>query len=470
MTDESEAISAVDQAPGGWFDDATTSRVLYRTLRPDAGGRYPIVARAEGVYLWDKSGTRYLDAIGGAMVVAIGHGVTSILDTIRDQFDAVSFAYSGMFASDPAIELAELLTGHAPDGLEKAFFVSGGSEATESALKFARQYFVARGKPSKWKFVGRWGSYHGNTVATLSMSGRPEWRHPFEPLLLPFPLIDPCSPFHCHHCRNEGRCTLRCADALEETILREGPEEIAGFIAEPVPAGPVTGAAPPPGYFERIREICDRYDVLFVVDEIITGFGRLGHWFGIDEWDVVPDMIVCGKGITSGYAPLATLLVHERIAETLVKADVTINHGFTFGGNPMSCAIASAVLRHLEDEGLIERSRRLGDYFFQQASTLLDLDAVAEVRGGRGLFLGIEFVADKREQRPFPADIRFAQRVWNAALEQGVITSLAHGGPRGEGGDCAIIAPPFIVSEEQLDEIVAVMRVAILAAGEASAG
>ena len=443
------------------FDDAATSNVLYRTLRPDAANRYPIVSRAEGVYLWDRAGNRYLDAIGGAMVVTIGHGVRSILEAIREQFDLVSFAYSGMFANEPAIRLAALLASRSPEGLNKVFFVSGGSEAVESAIKLARQYFVAAGKPSKWKFVGRWGSYHGNTLATLSVSGRPEWRRPFEPLLTPSQLIGPCSPSHCDHCRHQGRCTLRCADELEEAIRREGPDEVAGFIAEPVPAGPTTGSLPPPGYFERVREICDAYDVLFVADEIITGFGRLGTWFGADYWSVTPDMIACGKGIASGYAPLAALLVHDRVTETFARSGTTINHGFTFGGNPMSCAVALAVLRNLTDNGLITRSRELGDHLAECAQKLLDLDVVAEVRCGRGLFLGIELVDDRNGRRPFPRSAHFAQRVWQHAFERGAIVSLAHGGPRGEGGDCIIVAPPFVVTAEQIDELVDVLQGAI---------
>ncbi len=448
------------------FDDPSRSHVLYRTLRPDAAGRYPIVDRAKGVYLWDKAGNRYVDAVGGAMVVTIGHGVREVLDAVSAQFDLVSFAYSGSFASAPAIELADLLVNRAPAGLTKAFFVSGGSEATESALKLARQYFVARGKLSKWKFVGRWGSYHGNSLATLSLSGRPEWRRPFEPLLLPFPLIEPCSPFHCRHCASAPGCTLRCADELEETILREGPDQVAGFIAEPVPAGPATAAAPPLEYFKRIREICDRHDVLFVADEIITAFGRLGRWYGIDEWDAVPDMIACGKGITSGYAPLAALLVGEKISETFDRDHVAINHGFTYGGNPMACAVAVAVLRYVEDHGLVERSSELGDHLFASASSLLELDCVAEIRGGRGLFLGVELVADKADRRPFPADVRFAQRVWSAALDRGLVISLAHGGPHGAGGDCAIYAPPFVISRHEIDESVDVLRASIAAASE----
>ena len=450
-------------------DDTRSSSVLYRTLRPDATGGYPIVARADGSYIWDRSGRRYLDAISGAMVVGIGHRVPAVLDAIRAQFENISFAYSGTFASEPAIDLADLLVERAPDGITKVFFVSGGSEATESALKLARQYFVARGQPSKWRFIGRWGSYHGNTLATLSASGRPEWRRSFEPMLLPFPLIGPCSPSHCRHCSAATGCTLRCADELEETILREGPDEIAGFIAEPVPAGPLTGTAPPAGYFERIREICDRYDVLFIADEIITAFGRLGRWFGISGWTAVPDMIACGKGMTSGYTPLAALLVHERVADVLTGPGITISHGFTFGGNPMSCAIAVAVLEHLQSNELVERSRRLGASLYERAQRLWELDAVAEVRGGDGLFLGVELAADRDTLRPFGPELRVAQRIASNAFDQGVIVSLAHGGPQGRGGDCAIVAPPFIVTEEELDDIVTVLHSAIAAATDAAA-
>jgi adenosylmethionine-8-amino-7-oxononanoate aminotransferase len=344
------------------------------------------------------------------------------------------------------------VTGLAPDGIANAFFVSGGSEGSESALKLARQYWVETGKPSKHKVISRWGSYHGNTIGALSMSGRKSWAALYAPYLLDFRHIEPSNEYRCGYCR--GSCTLQCAEDLERAIVEEGPETVSAFIADPIVGSTLAAAAPPPGYFPAVREICDRYDVLFIADEVITGFGRTGRNFGIDHWGVTPDMIVCGKGISSGYVPLGAVLTQERFGRAYRDGSGAITHGFTYGGNPLSCAIGLAVQDYVRDHDLIARSAELGDYFYERAQRLRELPFVGDVRGGKGLFLGVEIVQDKDERRPFPRSVRFGETLQEAALEVGMTMYVGTGGAHGDGGDAFMLAPPFVISREQIDDVI----------------
>lgn len=435
------------------YDSPATSHVLYRNQRRD----FPVIDRAEGVYLYDQAGKRYLDGVGGAAVVTIGHNVAEILEAIQRQWQHVCFAYGGMFTSEAHIGLANRVAELAPEELTKVFFVSGGSEATESALKLARQYFVETGRSSKYKMVSRWGSYHGNTIGALSMSARPSWKELYGPLLIDFRHIEPAYPYRCVYCRNAGSCTLRCADELERVILDEGADTIAGFIADPVVGSTLAASAAPPGYFQAIREICDRHDVLLILDEVITGFGRTGTNFGIDHWGVTPDLIACGKGMSSGYVPLGAVVVRDRFADAFAHGSGTITHGFTYGGNPLSCSIALAVQDYVREHALIQRSAELGTYLHERASRLYELRSVGDVRGGKGLFLGVELVEDRDARRPYPRELKVGERVLAAALEQGLTLYPGTGGPHGDGGDSLMLAPPFVITREQIDELLGLL-------------
>ncbi len=435
------------------------SPVLYRNQRRE----FPIIERGEGVYLYDRDGKRYLDAMAGAGVVAIGHGVTEVVDAIHRQASNVAFAYGGQFTTEVQMRLAELVVELAPAGLTKAFFVSGGAEATESALKMARQYFVEIGAPERQTVIGRWGSFHGNTLGALAASGRVPWQELYGPMMRELPHIEPSYCYRCPLGKTYPGCGIECAEDLERTILREGPESVAAFIADPIVGSSLGAATPPDEYFPRIREICDRYGVLLVADEVLTGFGRTGRAFALDHWDVVPDLIVCGKGISSGYAPLGAVLVSEQIAGALNKGSGLFVHGHTYGGNPLACSAGLAVQEYMHEHGLIERSAELGPYLHEQATRLLERPSVGDVRGGKGLFLGVEFVADKGERRPYPRERKVAETVLEAALEQG-ITLFAGGGDRGHAGDCIIVAPPLVITRAQIDEAIDLLEASIVEA------
>jgi adenosylmethionine-8-amino-7-oxononanoate aminotransferase len=299
------------------------------------------------------------------------------------------------------------------------------------------------------------------------MGGRRQWQEMYGPLLLPFPHIEPCYEYRCALC--DGECTLRCAAELEAAIVREGSDTVAAFIADPLVGATLAAAMPPPGYFEAIRDICDRHDVLFIADEVLTGFGRTGRGFAIEHWDVCPDIIACGKGISGGYAPLGAALVGEEVAHVLHDGSGVIFHGHTYGNNPFTCAVGLAVQRYMDEHRLIERSAEIGAYLHLAASRLRQLPWVGDVRG-TGLLLGVELVEDKDARRPFPRTIKFAETVLEAALDVGITLYPGTGGARGDSGDAFIIAPPLIISEQQVDEVVDLLDASIRLAAERALG
>ncbi|MHB1005597.1 MAG: aminotransferase family protein [Chloroflexota bacterium] len=420
--------------------------------------KYPVIDHAEGVYLYGVDGKRYLDAAGGVHVVGIGHGVQEVADAMAAQARKVAFPYAGMFASPPEIALADRLLAMAPPEMAKVYFVSGGSEANEIALTVAHQYFLEKGKPGKTRVIARWQSYHGSTVATISMSGNVLRKRDHQPYLMNFPHIQPCNCYRCPYDRAYPECGLACAWELDRTIRQEGPDSIAAFIAEPL-VGTTAGAlTPPPGYYEAIRQICDKHDVLFIADEVITGFGRTGRKFGIMHWDAVPDIITCAKGLSSGYAPIGAVLLSDNIWRAFDEGPRgTFFIGYTYSGNPVSCATALAVQTYLERHDLVARSATMGEYLKHR---LLDLaessPVIGEVRG-KGLMIGVEFVQDKASKEPFPREARFAARVVATALEKGMTLIGSTGTADGEKGDHLLITPPLIIGEAECDQLVSLL-------------
>jgi adenosylmethionine-8-amino-7-oxononanoate aminotransferase len=429
-------------------------RVFHRARKD----RWVQVTHGEGCYLYDEDGRAYLDACAGVHVVSIGHGVPEIATAMAEQARKVTFTYS-RFITQPQIDLADRIAAMAPGDLNRVFFISGGSEATESAMKIARKYHLEQGKAGKHKVVSRWTSWHGNTVGALSMSGRSPWRRDYSPYLLDFPHIRPCYPYRCAYCRDE--CTNACADDLERVIQQEGADSIAAFIAEPILGTSCAGLTPPPGYFRTIREICDRYDVLMITDEVVTGFGRTGVPFGIDHFDVVPDIMATGKGLSSGYTPIAATVVSDRIYDAIYQNQTHYVHGHTYGGNPLSCAVALAVQDYVAEHDLIDNCRRMGDLMLDKLQPLLDNPMVGAVRG-KGLLTGVEFVADKDSREPFPADRGVTAVVVDRVFDRGVlIMPGAPGLVDGVAGDHIAISPPFTVSEEQVETTVQAITEAV---------
>ena len=436
-------------------------RLFHRVIREKWGK----ISHGKGVYLYDMEGRRYLDACAGVHVVSIGHGVEEVIEAMAEQAGKVCFTYN-RFLSQSQIDLAEKIAAMAPEGLHRCFFVSGGSEATESALKIARKYHLETGHPQKHKVISRWQSWHGNTVGALSMSGRSAWRHDYAPYLLDFPHIPAPYCDRCPYGKSYPDCRLSCAEELERVIHQEGSHTIAAFIAEPILGTSAAGLAPPPDYYAMIRDICDRHDVLMIVDEVVTGFGRTGKNFGIDHWGVVPDIMATGKGLSSGYTPIAATIAHERIYESIYKTASSFVHGHTYGGNPLSCAVALAVQDYIEKHDLVARCARMGESMLEQMESLGELPIVGKVRG-KGLLLGVELVADKETDAPFEVEKGVTAMVVERTLEKGVL--IMPGAPGlidGVAGDHICVSPPFTVSEEEVAQIVGVLREAIVEVGK----
>ncbi|RMH52958.1 MAG: aspartate aminotransferase family protein [Alphaproteobacteria bacterium] len=425
----------------------------------------PVVAGGQGCYLFDREGRRYLDASGGAAVSCLGHGDAEVIDAIKAQLDRVAFAHTGFFTSEPAEALADLLVAHAPAGIERVYLVSGGSEATEAAIKLARQYFVERGEPQRSRLIARRQSYHGNTLGALAAGGN-EWRRAqFGPLLIDVSHIEPCYEYRLRRPDESPEAYgRRAADALEAEILRLGPETVMAFIAETV-VGATAGAVPPaPGYFRRIREICDRYGVLMILDEVMCGMGRTGTLFACEQDGVAPDIICIAKGLGAGYQPVGAMLCSAAIYRTIAEGSGFFQHGHTYMGHPAAAAAGLAVVRAILDRGLLPRVREMGA---RLAAALADRFGqhphVGDIRG-RGLFLGLELVADRATRAPFDPARGLARRIKAEAFARGLICYPMGGTIDGRSGDHVLLAPPFIIGEAEIAELTDRLDAALSAA------
>ena len=430
--------------------------VFHRRLGHD----YPIVERGEGVYLYDTAGRRYLDAAGGALVVNVGHGVREIAETLGVQARRVAFAHGTQFTSEALETYAVALGEVSPIPDPWVYLVSGGSEAVETALKLARQGCVARGEPGRYKIIARWGSYHGATLGALSASGRASLRRPYAPLLIDMPHIPPAYCYRCPFCGSPLSCDVVCADALEAEILRQGPETVAAFIAEPVVGATLAAAVPPPEYWPRVREICDRYGVFLIADEVMTGFGRTGRWFAVEHWGLVPDILVMAKGASGGYFPLGVVLARGGLVEAIRNGPGDFTHGFTHANGVLGATVGLAVLRYLQARDLVTASARMGEILLQKLGSLRDLPAVGDVRG-LGLMAGVELVADRASKRPYPRARKVAERIQTAALTRSVNVYYGTGLANGRDGDAILVGPPFVITEAQVDELTIALRGAI---------
>lgn len=423
--------------------------------------KYPVIVRGSGVSLYDFAGREYLDAVGGISVVNVGHGVPEILAAMQAQAERVAFVHGGSFANEPAMALCEELATWAPRGLDKVLLLSGGSEATETAMKLAHQYHLERGNGRKWRIISRWTSYHGNTIGALSMSGRTAWRKDFTPYLQNFPKIHAPYCYRCPYGQTPASCGLTCANDLERVINLEGADDIAAFIAEPVIGTSAAGVTPPPEYYPRIREICDRHDILFIADEVITGIGRTGRNFGIEHWDVVPDMITTAKALSSGYVPLAAVILRDRVYEAIDRGSRHMTQGFTYSGHPLCASVGLAVLKYLKEHRLVENAARIGRLLLERLETLRRFPIVGDVRG-TGLILGVEFVADQATKRPFPPGAGVTRRIVEGALAEGVMVVPGMSGMiDGVAGDHIQISPPYVFNEANVERLIGALETAI---------
>ena len=433
--------------------------VFYRNFHQE----YPVADRGEGIYIYDKDGRKYIDGCSGAVVSNIGHGVKEVADAIYQQARKLTFAHLSRFINEPALELAALLKEFAPADLDYTWFVSGGSEAVESAVKLARQYFLERdGNSTKYKIIGRWNSFHGNTLGAVAIGGNMPRRRPYIPMLKEFPHI---SPHYCYRCPfglEYPECDLKCAYELESVIKREGEQHIAAFIAEPVVGATVGALPPPPEYWQVVREICDRHDILLIADEVMTGFGRTGKNFAVGHWGVVPDIIVAGKGMAAGYSPLAGIIVRKKIAETVKNGSGHFVHGHTYGGNPLSCAAGVAVLKYMLEHRLVENAAKVGMYLGNLLrQELEDVPVVGEVRG-LGMMWGVEIVENKSTKKPFDKTVAASSRATKILMQKGLIVYPGNGAADGVNGDHFIVAPPLVLRRQEADIIVSILKDGLL--------
>ena len=441
------------------------THILHRSIH----AKLPVAVAGRGVELFDADGKGYIDASGGAAVSCLGHGHPDVIAALHEQVDRLAYAHTGFFTTEVAEKLADRLVEDAPEGLDHVYLVSGGSEAVEAALKMARQYFVEKGEPKRRHIVARKQSYHGNTLGALATGGN-EWRRAqFAPLLIETHHIDPC---YAYRYQQPGESAeeygLRAANLLEQKLLELGPDEVIAFVAEPV-VGATLGAVPPaPGYFRRIREICDRYGVLLILDEVMCGMGRTGTLYACEQDGVAPDLVAIAKGLGGGYQPIGAVLLSGRIFEAFAKGSGFFQHGHTYMGHPMAAAAALAVQEVIRRDDLLANVRAMGERLDERLRQRFgNHHHVGDIRG-RGLFRGVELVADRATREPFDPKIKLNGRIKREAMDRGLMVYPMGGTIDGVRGDHVLLAPPFIVEERDVDEIVSRLGEAVDAAIAAS--
>jgi len=431
-----------------------TSYLFYQSRNPR-----PFLDRGEGIYLFDESGKRYIDGSSGAMVSNIGHSNPRVLDKIKAQMDRATFGYRLHFRTHPSEDLAAKTVAMTPDGLDRVFFVSGGSEAVESAVKLARQFAITQGQGGRTKVISRFPSYHGCTFGALDLTGYDPLRDPFAPMLAGMPKIAAPATYLDRDNLSEEARGLKYADLLREKILEEGPDSVLAFLMEPV-GGASTGAlVAPDSYYGRIREICDEFGVLLIYDEVMTGAGRTGKFLAAEHWGITPDIVALSKGFGAGYAPLGAVVAGARMVEPILDAG-GFAHGFTYAGNPLACAAGLAVLEEMEDQNLIANAAAMGDVLMAELRALMErYPFIGDVRG-KGLLTAFEFVADRETMAPLPPELNAYDRLVELAYERGLII-YSRRTRGGTAGDHFLLAPPLIITRPQIAEMMAILRDAL---------
>ncbi|MCA1321103.1 aspartate aminotransferase family protein [Bacillus tianshenii] len=430
-------------------------------IKPLLDKNYPIISHGMGVYLYDVNGKKYLDGSSGAVTASIGHHVQAVIDAMTVQAGKVSFVYRSQFSSEPAEKLAEKLMKLAPGDVNWSFFVNSGTESIETAMKVAIQFWQERGQPDKNQIISRWKSYHGITIGALSLSGHADRRSRFESLLEKSPIVEPPYCYRCPFNLQYPECGLSCAMDLERAILEIGAENIAAFVAEPIVGAAAGAVTPPDGYYQKVVEICKKYEILFIADEVMTGIGRTGTMFAMEHWGVTPDIICIGKGMSAGYTPIAATLVSNDIIETILNGSKIIMSGHTFSANPQSAAVALAVLKYIEKEDLVENARVMGIYLKQLLEGLqVKYPIIGEVRG-KGLLLGMEIVADHTTKYPFSQEKAVTFKLIEKAQKNGLLIYPASAGTEGIGGDAIIIAPPLSVTKIEIEELISILDITL---------
>jgi adenosylmethionine-8-amino-7-oxononanoate aminotransferase len=438
------------------------THILHRTLRSDPA----IAVSASGLFIQTADGHQILDASGGAAVSCLGHGHPKVVQAIQRQVGTLSYVHTGLFTNEPAEQLAEMLLADAPGGLTHAYFVSGGSEASEAALKLARQYFLEIGEPERNRFIARRQSYHGNTLGALAAGGNTMRREPYAPLLSAH--FSHVSPAYAYREQREGESeadfVARLLAEVEAEFQRQGPRSVIGFVAEPVVGATLGAVAAPSGYFRGVREICDRHGALLILDEVMCGMGRTGTLHAWEQEGISPDIQMIAKGLGGGYQPIGGILIHGRIIEALRAGSGAFMHGHTYQAHPVACAAALAVQQVIRDEGLLPRVRDLGGVLEQALHERFGNHAhIGDIRG-RGLFWAIELVRDRASKAPFDAALKMNSRVKDEAYDRGLGCYPMGGTIDGERGDHILLAPPYIANEMDIERIVALLGQSVDAA------
>ena len=431
------------------------THVFYRN--PHAS--YPLAHRGDGIYIHDKQGKQYLDASGGAAVSCLGHSHQAVRNAIKTQIERIAYAHSGFFSSEAMEKLATRLITNAPGSMDKVYFVSGGSEAVEAALKLSRQYFTELGEDQRRFFIARKQSYHGNTLGALAVGGN-EWRRKqFKPLLADIKHISPCYAYRLQQNQEtEADYSERMAGELETMILQLGAENVIGFICEPVVGATLGAVGATQGYLKRVREICNQYGILLILDEVMCGMGRTGYFFAHEEDGVDADLVTIAKGLGAGYQPIGATLVNKKIFDVIYNGSGYFQHGHTYMGHATACAASLAVLDTIEQENLLENVRNLGELLQRELESEFSThDYIGDIRG-RGLFRGIEFVKDKTSKETFDPALKINVKFKQTAMENGLICYPMGGTIDGVNGDHVLLAPPFIINETQIDEVIGKLK------------
>lgn len=439
-------------------------KVLPRSFKTQA----PLIVKGEGIYLEDEQGNRYIDGCSGALISNLGHGCSEVIEAVTAQLNRIEFAHPSRWRTEATEDAAREVASLAPEGLDYVWFVSGGSEAIESAVKLARQYYLERDgqATAKAQVIARWNSYHGSTIGTMALAGSMARRRLFTPLFQEFPKI---SAHYCYRCPFGAQypsCGLLCAKELEATIRRIGPQYLSAFIAEPIVGSTVGALTPPDEYWPMIREICDRYDILLIADEVMTGCGRTGANFCVDHWNVKPDIIATAKGMAAGYVPTGGIIVRNEIAETLRDGSGSFLHGHTYNGNPLSGAATAAVFRYLKEHKVVDNARIQGERLEAGLRKIESSNPmVGEVRG-KGLMWGFELVADKETRAPFAKAKGASALATRECLDRGLVIYPGSGMVDGVEGDNFLIAPPLVVTAQEVDMILEKLEEGLAAAAK----
>ena len=431
-----------------------TSYLFYQSRNPR-----PFLDHGEGIYLFDEDGKRYIDGSSGAMVSNIGHSNPCVLAKMKAQMDKATFGYRLHFRTHPSEDLAAKTVAMTPEGLDRVFFVSGGSEAVESAVKLARQYALTQGQSERYRVISRFPSYHGCTFGALDLTGYAPLRDPFAPMMQGMPKIAAPATYLDRDNLTEEERGLKYAELLRDKIEELGPETVLAFVMEPV-GGASTGAlVAPDSYYGRVREICDEYGVLLIYDEVMTGAGRTGKFLAAEHWGITPDIVAMSKGFGAGYAPLGAIIAGARLVEPVLDAGGFL-HGFTYAGNPLACSAGLAVLEEMEDQGLIENAARMGEILMGELRALMDrYPFIGDVRG-KGLLTAFEFVADRHTMAPLDPKLNAYERLVELAYARGLII-YSRRTRGGKEGDHFLVAPPLIITQDQITEMMVILRDAL---------